>query len=178
MSKDTNLLRQKLREIGLDKFDDETLNSILNLKYAHFINLSFKALQKILPCMKDGFRYDEACIQAGLSIKSNLNKSDFLPPFIDTPYSDQLTNPVVSRAVREYRKVVNSIVKKHGKFHKIHIELAREIGKTFEERKKIETEQANNHKLNNEAMIFCQEIGLNPYSNQNILKIKLWREQQ
>lgn len=178
LSKDTNLLRQKLREIGLDKFDDETLNSILNLKYAHFINLSFKALQKILPYMKDGFRYDEACIQAGLSIKSNLNKSDFLPPFIDTPYSDQLTNPVVSRAVREYRKVVNSIVKKHGKFHKIHIELAREIGKTFEERKKIETEQANNHKLNNEAMIFCQEIGLNPYSNQNILKIKLWREQQ
>ncbi|HFP7535528.1 TPA: hypothetical protein ACHDU8_001106 [Campylobacter jejuni] len=56
-------------------------------------------------------------------------KKDFLPAFNETYYKDEVTNPVVLRAIKEYRKVLNALLKKYGKVHKINIELAREVGK-------------------------------------------------
>lgn len=52
-----------------------------------------------------------------------------MPAFNETYYKDEVTNPVVLRAIKEYRKVLNALLKKYGKVHKIHIELAREVDK-------------------------------------------------
>ena len=65
---------------------------------------------------------------------------------------DDITNPVVKRAVSQTIKVVNAIVNKYGEPLCINIELARELSKTFEERnrisKKNEERKSENEKQN------------------------------
>lgn len=176
LSKDKNSLKTRLNESGFE-FSDEILYGMLDLKYSGFIELSFKVIKEILPLMKDGFRYDEACAFANLKEWATPQKSDLLVPFVSTTYANDVNNPVVLRAVKEYRKVLNEIIKKHGKVHKIHIELARDINRSFSDRKKIEKQQENNRKKNEEALKICKDIGLDFKTDQNILKIKLWQEQ-
>ncbi len=39
----------------------------------------------------------------------------FLPAFNETYYKDEVTNPVVLRAIKEYRKVLNALLKNTAK---------------------------------------------------------------
>ena len=153
----------------------EQRQALSELDFSQFINLSFKALGEILPLMKEGLRYDEAVEKAELKeyVKYK-GKSGFLPPLIK--YEPNLANPVVARVLSEYRKVLNALLKKYGKVHKIHIELARDVGKSFKDREKIKKEQSKNFDKNEEARKLCEQILLKP-SSTNILKCKLWLEQ-
>lgn len=168
-------LRQKLQKYEILKGKDEWLNSLSNLSFSHHINLSFKALNEILPFMREGMRYDEAVKEAGLKEhRKHKQKSDFLPPLEE--YEPYLANPVVARALSEYRKVLNALLKKYGKVHKIHIELAREVGKNYATRQKYEKIQKENLRKNNEAKVLLEQYGL-PQTPQNILKARLFKEQ-
>lgn len=44
--------------------------------------------------------------------------------------------------------------------HKIHIELAREVGKNYSQRAKIEKEQNENYKAKKDAELECEKLGL------------------
>lgn len=99
------------------------------MEFKNHLNISFKALKLITPLILEGKKYDEACSELNLKIAINEDKKDFLPAFNETYYKDEVTNPVVLRAIKEYRKVLNTLLKKYGKVHKIHIELAREVDK-------------------------------------------------
>ena len=131
--KDNDKLRVKLGKYNLS---NEQINALLEIEFNDHINLSFKALDKILPLMREGKRYDEACRILNLKTKSIDQKQDFLPAFCDSIFAQELTNPIVNRAISEYRKVLNALLKKYGKMHKIHIELSREIGLNKKEEKK------------------------------------------
>lgn len=151
------------------------IEALSNLDFTKYINLSFKALEKILPFMRKGVRYDEAVKMAGLQEHRKHNqKSEFLPPLKD--YEPYLANPVVARALSEYRKVLNVLLKKYGGMHKIHLEFTREVGRNYKERKEIGKEQTKNFELNQRAQKQCEILGL-PLSSSNILKAKLWIEQ-
>ncbi|MDE6886541.1 MAG: type II CRISPR RNA-guided endonuclease Cas9 [Helicobacteraceae bacterium] len=151
------------------------IEALSELDFTQHINLSLKALEKILPFMRKGVRYDEAVKMAGLQEHRKHNqKSEFLPPLKD--YEPYLANPVVARALSEYRKVLNALLKKYGKMHKIHLEFTREVGRNYKERKEIEKEQTKNFELNQRAQKQCEILGL-PLSSSNILKAKLWIEQ-
>ena len=168
-------LRQKLEKYKILKGKNEWLNTLSNLSFSKHINLSLKALDEILPFMREGMRYDEAIEKAGLKEHRKDNKKDnFLPPLEECePY---LKNPVVARALSEYRKVLNALLKKYGKVHKIHIELAREVGKNYATRQEYEKIQKENLRKNNEAKALLEQYSL-PQTPQNILKAKLFREQ-
>ncbi len=161
---------------GLNEAQKEALSE---LSFDKFIDLSFKALGKILPFMRgengECKRYDEAWRAAGLQeVAKQTQKGDILPPLKD--YEKDLANPVVARALSEYRKVLNALLEKHGKVHKIHLEFTRKAGVSSKERGELIAEQNKRFKANEEARKRCAEFGLNP-SGKNILKLKLWQEQ-
>ena len=172
--KDEEKLAQKLR--GYGKFSQEQIMQLSALDFSHHINLSLKALSEILLFMREGMRYDEACQKAKLQAKHNDKKSKFLPPFCESIYADELTNPVVHRAIAEYRKILNALIAKYGSVHKIHIELTRDVGKNFQEREKYKKEIESNHQARVQAMQECEKLGLT-LSEGNILKLRLFREQ-
>lgn len=172
--KDEEELAQKLR--GYGKFSQEQITQLSALNFSHHINLSLKALSEILPFMREGMRYDEACKLAGLKARHNDKKSKFLPPFCESIYADELTNPVVHRAIAEYRKILNALIAKYGSVHKIHIELTRDVGKNFQEREKYKKEIESNYKARVQAMQECEKLGLT-LSEGNILKLRLFMEQ-
>lgn len=172
--KDEEELAQKLH--GYGKFSQEQITQLSALNFSHHINLSLKALSEILPSMREGMRYDEACQKAKLQAKHNDKKSKFLPPFCESIYADELTNPVVHRAIAEYRKILNALIAKYGSVHKIHIELTRDVGKNFQEREKYKKEIESNYKARVQAMQECEKLGLT-LSEGNILKLRLFREQ-
>jgi len=116
------------------------IEAVLEISFSDFIRLSIKALQKILPHMERGLRYDEAVQQAGYTHHSKLhtgNKSRVIPKLS----KDDIANPVVYRAINQARKLVNAIVHEYGPPSEVHIELARDLNKPFDERKKIERDQ-------------------------------------
>ena len=161
------------------KLDEAKCKELSKLSFNHFIAQSFKALEAILPFMRgengECKRYDEAWRAAGLKeVAKKTQKDDKLPPLIE--YEPNLANPVVARALSEYRKVLNALLEKHGKVHKIHLEFTREAGVSSTERKELIAEQNKRFKANEEARKRCAEFGLNP-SGKNILKLKLWQEQ-
>ncbi|EGK8008548.1 type II CRISPR RNA-guided endonuclease Cas9 [Campylobacter lari] len=168
----------KLKTV-LEKYNlsNEQINNLLEIEFNDYINLSFKALSMILPLMREGKRYDEACEITNLKPKTVDEKKDFLPAFCDSIFAHELSNPVVNRAISEYRKVLNALLKKYGKVHKIHLELARDVGLSKKAREKIEDQQKNNKAINDWALKECENIGLKA-SAKNILKLKLWKEQK
>ncbi len=172
--------KDKLKtELANFKGLNEKKEALSELSFDKFIDLSFKALGEILPFMRgengECKRYDEAWREAGLQeVAKQMQKGDTLPPLIE--YEQNLANPVVARALSEYRKVLNALLKKHGKVHKIHLEFTREAGVSSKERGELIAEQNKRFKANEEARKRCAEYGLNP-SGKNILKLKLWQEQ-
>lgn len=161
------------------KLNEAQRKALSELNFDKFIDLSFKALGKILPFMRgengECKRYDEAWRAAGLQeAAKQTQKGNTLPPLKD--YEKDLANPVVARALSEYRKVLNALLEKHGKVHKIHLEFTREAGVSSKERGELIAEQNKRFKANEEARKRCAEFGLNP-SGKNILKLKLWQEQ-
>lgn len=153
----------------------EQVEALSNLSFAKHIDLSLKALYKILPLMREGLRYDEAVQKAGLQEhRKHLQKSEFLIPLKE--YEPYLANPVVARALSEYRKVLNALLKKYGAVHKIHLEFTREAKLSAKERQKYEKEQREHFEANQKAIQQCKILGL-PVNGANILKMKLWIEQ-
>ena len=166
-------LAKKLQDYSA--LSKEQVEALSNLSFAKHIDLSLKALEQILPFMRKGLRYDEAVKKAELQEhKKHTQKGEFLIPLKE--YEPYLANPVVARALSEYRKVLNALLKKYGKMHKIHLEFTREVGKSHDERKKIEKEQKEHFEANQRAQKQCEVLGL-PLNGTNILKMKLWIEQ-
>ncbi|MFQ3549153.1 MAG: type II CRISPR RNA-guided endonuclease Cas9 [Armatimonadota bacterium] len=164
-------IKEKLTENGYSqKIIDAVLNTDGLTKTSH---LSLKALKNILPFMKDGLRYDEAVEKAGYN-NTHSTKSKLLP-LIDT---NQLTNPVVVRSLCQARRVINAVIKRYGSPYRIHIELARDMGKSGKERSEIEKKQKEN-KAENERMkeemkaIFNRDF----ISGTDLLKYRLYNEQ-
>lgn len=175
--KDFKSLKQELLSKNYD-FGDDEITRLLDLGFKNSVDLGFSALKKILPFMCDGNKYDEAWKLAGLVEQGKEEaKTELLPPLCKTHFANELTNPVVNRAISQYRKVLNAIILKYGLPDEIHFELAREATKNAKDRKEIENAQNENFAKNERAKKFCEEIGL-PINDRNILKVKLWQEQK
>lgn len=147
----------------------EGKRAILKIKpsrFKTFGHLSIKALQKITPFIIDGETYDKACEKAGYDFRKKAASLE------------QITNPVVRRAISQTNKVVRAIERKYGKPYFIKIETARDLAKNFKDRKAIENENKENQAKNQQIIDDLKENWgvLNP-TGQQILKMKLRREQ-
>lgn len=170
---DEDITKQlKLRNIS----DEKVIQSLLDISFSKFNNLSIEAIEKILPFMKKGYQYNEACEMAGYDFKAIYKgiKSKKLPVI----EIDEIVNPVVNRALAQTRKVINSVIDRYGSPVRINIELARDLAKNFKDRKSIEKEQKENRdnidKIREELKTL---MGKEPTGSE-VLKYRLWEQQR
>ena len=161
------------------RLPENVLDALLKgLNFDKFIELSLTALGKILPLMEQGKRYDEACAEIyGDHRAQKENQNNLLLPPIQ---ADDVRNPVVLRTLTQARKVVNEIIRRYGSPARVHIETARELGKSFKDRKDIEKQQENNRKERERAVELFREkfpyfVGEPKYND--ILKMRLYEQQ-
>lgn len=172
--KDDREARDWLAQQGVEP---QVIEAVLEVSFSEFIRLSVKALDRILPFMEQGRRYDEAVQLAGYAHHSNLHAAQSKSRLIPKINKDDIPNPVVYRALNQARKLVNAIVRKYGPPASVHIELARDLNKPFDERRQIEKEQkafAENKKKDIEA--FENVFGRSP-RGLDLVKWRLYREQ-
>ena len=138
-----------------------------------YANLSLKAIRKILPHLENGLNYHDACQAAGYL------RDDQRPVTVTErlPAPPDIRNPVVSRALHQVRRVVNAIIRRHGKPDEIHVELARDLKLTKKQKDRLRKQNTSNQNLNGEARECLQGLGL-PDSGEARLKYRLWKEQK
>ena len=173
---------------------ETTISALLTIRFDKFHALSLKALSKIVPHMQLGLRYDEACVVAGYH-HSQLHKvgkgeERLLPPLYSSRdkdgrmvFNEDLDvprNPVVLRSINQSRKVLNALVKEYGSPSAVHIELARDLSRPFDERRDIKKEQDAFRERNDiDRTNFASEYGiLGRPRGGDFEKWRLYREQQ
>jgi CRISPR-associated endonuclease Csn1 len=169
------------------------VEALLTLRFDKFSNLSLKALYAILPHMETGARYDEACFQAGYH-HSQLHEAGrgehkYLPPFYAgrdkdgrLKFNEELDiprNPVVLRALNQARKVVNALIKVYGSPYQVHIEMARDLSKPFDERRDIKKAQEEFRERNEKdrAAFNAEYNASGELKGRDFEKWQLYREQ-
>lgn len=156
--------------------EPKVIDAVLTVSFDKFQHLSIKAMRKLLTHLESGLRYDEAVQAAGYAHHSQLSidpKHHTLPP-ID---KDDFFNPVVYRALNQARKLLNAIVHEYGSPERIHIELARDLSKPYDERKRIERDQkAYQENKAKDVAAFIDCFGREPRKDQ-LTKWHLYREQ-
>lgn len=166
--KDDAESRVYLAQAGIES---DVIEAALDVSFDQFIRLSLKALKKILPFMEQGQRYDSACESAGY-LHSEPNADSQRTQFLQPPDRNIIRNPVVYRALNQARKLVNAIVREYGPPVAVHIELARDLSKPFDERKKIEREQK---KFQDDKQKSREDFLDRFHSEPNGLDLQKWR---
>ncbi|WP_431164005.1 type II CRISPR RNA-guided endonuclease Cas9, partial [Flagellimonas beolgyonensis] len=120
-------------------FKPDYAKMLANISFSQdYGNLSAKAIRKILPFLKDGHVYSEACRLAGYNHSSSLTseqlKNRELKPHLELLSKNSLRNPVVEKILNQMVNVVNQIIETYGKPDEVRIELARELKKSAKER--------------------------------------------
>src|SRR5581483_849061 len=89
-------------------------------------HISAKACRNIIPYLMQGKTYDKACAEAGYNHAN--------APAVDLT---KIGNPLARKALTEAVKQVRAIAHEYGLPGRIHVELARDVGKSKEERDEI-----------------------------------------
>lgn len=171
-------------DADIERYLDGKLPSVVltalqeNISFDKFIQLSLKSLNKLLPLMEQGKRYDEACSMIyGDHYGQRVQQEKRLLPAID---ADQIRNPVVLRTLSQARKVINSVVRLYGSPARIHIETGREVGKSFRDRQDLQKRQEQNRRERELAVTKFKEFFPNFVGEpkaKDILKLRLYEQQ-
>jgi CRISPR-associated endonuclease Csn1 len=171
------------------------IDALLDIRFDKFHSLSLKALRRIVPLMEKGQRYDEAVANIPeYGSHSQLNKESenqykYLPPLYSGRDKDGRMlfnedmdiprNPVVLRALNQARKIVNALIKKYGSPYEIHIEMARDLSRPFDERRQIKNLQEEYRERNEkDKATFAQEFNVTgQIKGREFEKWQLYREQ-
>lgn len=160
-----------LLENGI-KLPEEILDEILKLSFTKVGNLSIKAMKKIIPYLEQGLNEDNAY----KADRNNENDAEKRKLCLKKDL-DEINNPVVRRSVSQTIKVLNAITLKYGDPDIVNIELARELAKSFNDRDKISNAQKENAQKNDRIKEDIIALGKNNPTGQDIVKYKLWQEQ-
>lgn len=139
-----------------------------------YVGLSRQAIQKILPELEAGTAYATAIQRVYGETSLHDEVQELLPPVHSVA---DVRNPVVNRVLTELRKVVNHVVRKHGKPGLIRIELARDLRSSRKQR-----EQATRRNRDNEtsrakaAAWIAREAGIASPRPNDVLKVLLAEE--
>ena len=174
-------LKKRLTDHWNFSTEEATRLAVVELEEDH-ANLSLKAIKRILPYLQEGKIYNPDAIKAaGYEIVEPQKKFlDNLPP---PPW---IPNPIVQKALYEIRRVVNAIIRKHGKPSAIRIEMARDLEMNTKRYKQFLKTQNKNTEANERAkeqygIIRSENSHLNLRKNisyQDRLKYRLWEESE
>jgi CRISPR-associated endonuclease Csn1 len=129
-------------------------------------HISALACRNIIPGLREGMAYSEACARVGYDHAARASMS-----------LDQINSPVTRKALGEAIKQIRAVTREFGPFEFIHIELARDVGKSAEERAKLtrglEERTAEKEKRRNEAA----ELLGRRVTDDELLRYELAKEQ-
>lgn len=172
--KSDSKIREYMQAKGILAEDVELL--LANLSgFSKFGHISIKACRKLIPYLEKGMGYVKACEAAGYKGKL-AQKTRTLSGNLEEV--QEIPNPVVKRAVSQTIKVINAIVRKYGSPVEIHIELAREMARSKKDRDAMTTSMEKNKAANEKIKKELMEKGLLSPKGLDIIKWKLFKEQQ
>ncbi|MCL8210161.1 type II CRISPR RNA-guided endonuclease Cas9 [Spiroplasma attinicola] len=141
-------------------------------------NTSFKYMEEAINAFAKGISYGN--FQADFVEKNeekmfNFKISNKLFQPINDP--DLQKNAVVFRAINQTRKIINALHQEYGWFEIINVEVARELMKSFEQRKEI---KKSNDLRFDEKLKIQHELDNNNIDPKeiNIKKYRLWKQQE
>ncbi len=146
-------------------------------------SLSLKALRAINPYLALGYGYNEACSEAGYDFQADelkdgeriVDKASFKR--VMAGLEVDILNPIVRKAVHETMKQIRTLVCHYGLPDAMHIELARDLGMSVEDRGKMELAQIRQEKARNAAIGVLETMATH-VSNSMIERYLLWVEQE
>lgn len=145
-------------------------------------SLSVKAIKKILPFLKEGKMYSEACEMAGYKhskrslTREELSKKVYKAHLEPIPLNT-LRNPVVEKILNQMVNVVNALIDCYGKPDEVRIELARELKKSNQERKEMaDAIKQSTAEYEGFRKVLETEFGLAHPSKNDLLRYRLYLE--
>lgn len=175
VNKDDSSLRAELSKLDIST---DAIEALLPINVSGFVHLSFNSLHRITPWLLRGLNYSEAVEKAGYSFFQSLSGNKKKLPPLSKKQANQITNPVVKRAVSQTIKVVNAVIGKYGLPCSVKVEAASELAKNAQERDKIKKIQDENAEYNEKIkQKLINEFNIPTPTGLQITKFKL-REQQ
>ncbi|MGN0228291.1 MAG: type II CRISPR RNA-guided endonuclease Cas9 [Muribaculaceae bacterium] len=176
----------------LTGFEKEYAQVLANITFEpDYGSLSSKAIIKILPFLKQGQIYSDACQSAGYRhSKDSLTAEEIanrtLSGHINILSKNSLRNPVVEKILNQMINVVNELNEQYGKvdeatgvhyFDEVHVELARELKKSAAERKS-DYEHINAATREQEALRkeIMETYGFSQVSRNDLIRYRLYLE--
>lgn len=155
-------------------------------------HISLSLVQELNAQFEQGKTYTEAMQELGYvhyeATTTNCFVPDKFPTIaqIETAFATKLTNPNVKHTLTILRKLYRKIVAKYGVPTRVHIEMARDMQKSFAERNQITREQQNNMVRNQEISKMLTETHIEHFKSKNkrfftnddLLKVKLYEQQR
>ncbi len=135
-------------------------------------SLSRQALAKVLPLMEQGLPYATAR-QTCYADRTRPQATALLPPLSD---GLAVRNPAVERALTELRKVVNAVIRAHGKPAAIRVELARDLKRNRKQRQDVHARNAANRRDRETAAEALREAGVHNPRRSDVEKWLLAEE--
>lgn len=167
---DPDSIRKGLAEAGVEPpVLDALMRGVTEGAFAHFKgagHISAKAARKILPGLARGLVYSAAC--------EDVEYDHAAPREIDLK---DVRNPVARKAVGEMLKQVKAMIQAHGEPDRIHVELARDVGKSAEERDKITRGIEDRNKQRDRLRAEFEELLHRKANRDDMLRFELWKEQ-
>lgn len=175
------LLNKLCKLCGFEKEYARTLSSVVFEN--DYGNLSTKAIRKILPFLKEGNQYSDACVFAGYGshstrslTKERLEKKEYVSK-LQQVSRNSLRNPVVEKILNQMINVVNQVVELYGKPDEIRIEMARELKKSREERETLSSAiNKNTTETERIRKILEKEFKISHVTHNDIIRYRLYEE--
>ncbi|MEO5335783.1 MAG: type II CRISPR RNA-guided endonuclease Cas9 [Magnetospirillum sp. WYHS-4] len=166
---DLDCLRERLALAGLDEGDVKALTEPASLKawsgFTGIGHLSTAACRRLRPHLEEGLVYSDACNREGWDHRETLDGG-----------LDKVNNPVVAKSVREAMGQVR-VAMAAFKPDLVHLEMARDLGKSPEERDKI-TKGLNERTAEREKIReTLRELLKKEPNGEEMERYELWCEQ-
>lgn len=162
----------------------EALPSFARFKGAGHI--SAKAARALIPHLEAGLRYDQACEAVGYDHAASrwakreqvVDKRSFNQLVKDM--GAEIANPIARKSLTEALKQLWAMRNRWGLPDAVHIEMARDVGNSLEERnrikKRLDDTTAQRERERKEA---AEQLGIDPgdVGGDTLLRYRLWKEQ-
>ena len=177
-----SLIKKVMKLLNIE--DEEDAKIIIKIKFAEdYGNLSTKAMRKILPYLKEGRQYSEACEDAGYKhskrslTKQEIKEKIYLDKLPIVP-KNSLRNPVVEKILNQMVHVINQVASTYGKPDAVRVELSRDLKSSSKERQRATTEIAKAQKNNTRIkdILMQSPFGLTNPSRNDIIRYRLYEE--
>ncbi len=167
-----------MKNFGLQEDRALALAGIDFSKYG-FGNKSARAMRKILPYLREGYHYSDACSFAGYNHSDGLTREENsrrqLLTHLPIVEKNSIRQPVVEKILNQMINVVNALVDQYGTPDEIRVELARELKQSREERNDAFTSLTKRERENEILAARIEEFGLKA-TRKRIIKYRLFQE--